>query len=278
MHKKKYIILIILVLFFLDNSYSKSIYDTDFHHIEITTDNASETKSEIIKIISIKSFSNIVDKILTHENKNFFIEKFKYEKELDMFIQNIIIENELITNNKYIADIKINFDKKKIINIFRKIKVNYSDITSNPFLALSSYTEEFTTSGLTTENLFYDKGKLNILENNKYLINIMIPDLSPNDRFIIPYKMLIDADTKSLLKIMDKYGVENLFLIHIKKNANELFNVLINFYSNQSYTIELIGDINLNNFINNHDNIFSFLDDWWKNRFLINNNIVNSLV
>ena len=70
MHKKTNIILLILVLFFSNNSYSKSVYDTNFHHVEVITENASATKSEIINIISIKSFLNIIDRILTNENKN----------------------------------------------------------------------------------------------------------------------------------------------------------------------------------------------------------------
>ena len=278
MHKKTNIILLILVLFFSNYSYSKSVYDTDFHHVEIITDNAFETKSEIIKIISNKSFFNIIDRILTYENKNFFLKKVNYENDLEKFIQNIIIENELITNNKYIADIKINFDKKKIISLFRKIKVSYSDIISNPYLVLSTYTEEFATSGLTTENLFYDKEKLKILKSENYLINMKIPELSPNDRFIIPYKFLIEGNIESLLKISDKYNVENLFLIQIKKNDNKSLNIKIYFYSDESDEILFIGDMNLNNYINLHDHIFSFLDDWWKNRSLINNNKVNSIV
>ena len=278
MHKKTNIILLILVLFFSNNSYSKSVYDTNFHHVEVITENASETKSEIINIISIKSFSIIIDRILTNENKNFFLKKIEYETELQKLILNIIIENELITNNKYIADIKINFDEKEIVSFLRTIKVNYSDIISNPFLVLSSYTEEFSASGLTTENLFYYRDKLKILENENYLIKIKIPDLNPNDRFIIPYKMLIDGDIKSLIEIADKYNLENLLLIQIKKNTNKSLNLKINFYSNQSDEILLIGDMNLNNNINLHDHIFSFLDDWWKNQFLIDNSKINELV
>ena len=278
MNRKIHIILFIFLLFFSINSYSKSVFDTEFHHVEISTDNASKTKSEVVKIISIKSFSNIIDRILNHENKNFFLKKVDYEYELEKFILNIIIENELITNNKYIADIKINFDKKKIISLFRKIKVSYSDIISNPYLVLSTYTEEFSTSGLTTENLFYDKDKLQLLESENYLINMKIPELSPNDRFISPYKLLIEGNIESLLKISEKYNVENLFLIQIKKNDNKSLNIKIYFYSDESNEILFIGDMNLNNYINLHDNIYSFLDDWWKNRSLINNNKVNSIV
>ena len=249
MNKKTDIILLILVLFFSNNSYSKSVYNTNLHLIEVITENASETKSEIINIISIKSFLNIIDRILTYENKNFFLKKVNYENHLEKFIQNIFIENELIINNKYIADIKINFDKKKIISFFRKIKVSYSDIISNPYLVLSTYTEEFATSGLTTENLFYDKEKLKILKSENYLINMKIPELSPNDRFIIPYKFLIEGNIESLLKISDKYNVENLFLIQIKKNDNKSLNIKIYFYSDESDEILFIGDMNLNNYI-----------------------------
>ena len=62
------------------------------------------------------------------------------------------------------------------------------------------------------------------------------------------------------------------------KNDNTSFNIKIYFYSDQSEEILFIGDMNLNNYINLHDHIFSFLDDWWKNRSLINNNKVNSIV
>ena len=128
-----------------------------------------------------------------------------------------------------LGDIKINFDEKEIVSLLRKIKVNYSDIISNPFLVLSSYTEEFSNSGLTTENLFYDNDKLKILENENYIISLKIPDLSPNDRFISPYKLLIEGNIESLLKISEKYNVENLFLIQIKKNDNKSLNIKIYF-------------------------------------------------
>ena len=90
MQKKTNIILLILVLFFSNNSYSKSVYDTNFHHVEVITENASETKSEIINIISIKSFSIIIDRILTNENKNLFLKKVDYETELQKITLNII--------------------------------------------------------------------------------------------------------------------------------------------------------------------------------------------
>ena len=80
MHKKTNIFLLVLILFISHSTFSKTVYDTDFHNVEMITENASATKSEVIKIISKKSFLNIIDKILTHENKNFFLENFEYER------------------------------------------------------------------------------------------------------------------------------------------------------------------------------------------------------
>jgi len=37
-----------------------------------------------------------------------------------MMIKNITINNEIIINNKYASKIKVNFEKKKIINFYRQ--------------------------------------------------------------------------------------------------------------------------------------------------------------
>ena len=53
-----------------------------------------------------------------NENYN-KINNYLTEDLINTFIKNIIINDEKIINNKYISKIKINFDKKKIINFFR---------------------------------------------------------------------------------------------------------------------------------------------------------------
>ena len=186
MNKITNIIFIIIFLFFSKISFCKSIYSTDYHHIEMKTEDATKTKLEEIEKIKNKSFIDILDKILTTESKKYLIKEIQYKKYLNNFVQNIIIENELITNDKYIADIKINFNRSDIIYFLRENKLNYSDILSNPFLIISTYNEEFKTYGLTVNNIFYDIDKL-IIESKDKLFNIKIPDLNPNDRFIISY-------------------------------------------------------------------------------------------
>ena len=168
MNNIKIIIFFVFTVFISYSSFSKNIYETDFHHIEITTNDASKTKLEEIDKIIIKSFLNILDQILLTEDFNYLIQETLYEGFIDTTLQNIIIENELITNNKYIADIKINFRKKDIISLIRNNSLNYSDISSNPFLLLSTYNEEFTTYGLSKKNIFYNMNKLALEAKNKF--------------------------------------------------------------------------------------------------------------
>lgn len=272
------IIFFILLLIFTSNVFSKSIYDTQFHHIDMKTKNVSKTKLEAIKTIKIKSFLNILDKTLTSENKNYFLKKVNYEKNIDNFIQNIIINNELITKKKYIADIKINFNKKKIINLFRNNLVNYSDVFSNPFLIISSYTEKFDNSGLTNENIIYDNVKFDLFKSKNNLINLTIPELTPNDRFILPYKKIIDEDNISLSKIANKYNVENIILVKINKKDNNYLDIKLIYYSTTLNNFFLIGNLNSIKNKNLHESIFLYLNDWWKNKYLIDNSQKNELI
>jgi len=267
----------VLILSISSTSFCKNIYDTDFHHIEIKTKDATKTKLEEIEKIKIKSFMNILNKTLTTENENYLIKENQYQKYLDNIVQNIIIENELITNEKYIADIKINFIKKDIIYIFRNHKLNYSDIRSNPFLILSTYNEEFISYGLTLKNVFYNIDKL-ILESENKLLNIKLPDLNPNDRFIASHKNIINEDIESLSKIANKYNVKNIFIIKIKKLKNNELNIKIDYYSDHTKTFLFLGDLNLYDVNDLHNYVMSHLNNWWKNNHLIDNSVINQVI
>ena len=268
------IIIAVLILSVSSTSFCKNIYATDFHHIEIKTNDATKTKLEEIEKIKIKSLISILDKILTTENINYLIKKDQHQKYLGSFVQNIIIENELITNEKYIADIKINFNKKDIIHFLRNSKLNYTDISSEPILILSSYNEEFITYGLTEKNIFYDIDKL-VLEFKNKLLNIKIPDLNPNDRFIISYKNIINNDIASLSKIANKYDVSDIFIINIKKIKNDELDIKIDYYSSQTEKVLFVDVLNLYDVNELHNYIISHLSNWWKKNHIIDNNIIN---
>ena len=73
------IIIAVLILSISNASFCKNIYATDFHHIEIKTNDATKTKFEEIEKIKIESFISILDKILTTENINYLIKKNQHQ-------------------------------------------------------------------------------------------------------------------------------------------------------------------------------------------------------
>ena len=68
------------------------------------------------------------------------------------FAFEIYLDQLQITNEKYIAKIKINLNKQKIVDLLRNNKINYTDIQSEPFLVISSYNINFINIGLDKKN------------------------------------------------------------------------------------------------------------------------------
>ena len=269
-------ILFIFLIIFSNNVSSNNIYETNYYHIDTITNDATKTKLNEIQKIKIQSLKKILNKILLDDDKNFLIKNLQYEEILSNTVKNIIIENEIITSNKYIADIKINFYKKEIINLLRNYKLNYSDLISSPFLIISSYTGEFVKNGLTDENIFYNKEFLNKIDNYNYSINLIYPNLNSSDRFILPYNKIIDDDISSLSKISNKYKTDNIFVVKVSKKSKK-YNLKIYVYSNSSNEIKLINEENLINVNNLNEYSYNYLNNWWKKNNLINNSIINDL-
>ena len=81
----------------------------------------------------------------------------------------------------------LNFGQEILIKLLRNLSINYSDFYSDNHLIASSYTGLFTNSGLSKENPFYEYDNINNIDFSNFLIQFIKPDLTPNDRYIIPY-------------------------------------------------------------------------------------------
>ena len=264
----------LLFIFYTTILFSKNIFDTNFYNIEKFTENITKTKEQEINKIKLESLKNILDKILLNNDKKIFFKKFDFDKDIQRIVKNIIIEDELIIQNKYIANVKINFDNKEIIQLLRNYKINYTDISSNNFLVISSFSDEFDKYGLSNKNLFYQLNKYNL---KNQLINISFPDLSANDRFILPVKKILDKDIKAFTKISNKYDVNHVFLLNIKKDYNDSYSLDISLFSveNRYFEILTLKDIEDYNII--YDEFVSFIISWWKSTNLVNNKIITSI-
>ena len=271
--------LIFFIMFFNGQSFSKDIYESDFFKINLVTNNASETKKNSVDEIKYKSLFNIIDKILDNHSKKKFNRLIKEKINIDNLIQNIIIENEIITEKKYIANIKVNFDKKKIINILRDNKINYTDIKSENFLIISTYNIDFIKIGLDKNESFNNHFE-NFVKNDDTLISYFFPYLDTNDRYILPYKKIIDKNIQSYKKILKKYNLNNLIYINIHEdNLKKIYVISLNKFNNNKFYN--IGEFNFQfNTEEDRSQLFkklsnkisNFLLDWWKKEYEINHN------
>ena len=252
---------------------SNDIYETNFHKIEITNENISIAKVREINKIKIISIENIFDKILTKSEKNKLKRLDNLDQSLEYLIKNIIIENEFISKNIYKADIKINYDKDKIINLFRSNKINYSDILSPIFLIVASEEKTLTNNGLSINNSFYNYD-INI-ENN--LVQFILPDLSPNDRFITPYNKIVNMDLASLSKLSNKYQSNHILLIYLKYQDNIII-LDLNIFSLKENNITFIQKLNFPIHTDYHPKLYEFINNWWKINNLIDNSEINQIM
>ena len=263
----KKIILIVFLVSLNQIAYSSNLFQTNFYNIEFTSSNIDNEKLNYIKHIKKKSILEIFKKTLTFENSN-KIENFLSEDLINTFIKNIIIEDETIINNKYIAKIKINFDKKKIINFYRSEKIPYIEFIPKKFL-LIIYEEDKINNNLFTKNNSYYKY---FNKNNLNDTIFKIPKLDLNDRYILNKDDLINKNFKAITKFAEKYQLNDLIIVLIKKN-NKLSNFNFIIYSNDK-SIEKFFEIK------NYDYKYFFellsyesLDAWKKLNNIQNENL-----
>ncbi|PPR46900.1 MAG: hypothetical protein CFH19_00849 [Alphaproteobacteria bacterium MarineAlpha5_Bin9] len=280
----KLFIILIFVLISPINLNGFEFFTSKYYHYNIETFNADLTKKNLIKVSTDKTIESFLNKFLDTNNRlkfnNIFNRKYKSEE----LIKSINIENEFIRENKYIADIKINLNIRKIINIFRNEKINYTFLNSKPFLVISTYNFGFNSYGLNQKNKFNSIFKDKITRND-LLIKFNFPNLDFNDRYILPLEKIKIFDINSFNRILDKYKLKNLIYFQIEKSANlENYQINIFTYSLENnlkkiVSLDSINTKNLDSFFNHSTNLtINYLDDWWKKNNNINNKIINSKI
>jgi len=278
----KFFYTIIFIILVSLKVYPNDVYESNFFDVEVVTLDANKSKKQLIDNVKELSFYNIFEKILDKTSLKKFNNELKNNIIPDHFVKNIIIDNEIITNEKYIANIKVNFQKDKIINFLRNNAINYTDVKSEPFLIVSSYNIDFNNIGLNNNNLLNINLEMK-LKNYDFLINYEFPELNPNDRYILSYEKIIKKDIIGYNKILSKYNLNQLIVINVNKSktTNKL---IINFEYFHNNKFIKIGKMNAN--IDKHENqdklfteisdeIILYLLEWWKKEYQINNNLIN---
>ena len=267
----KNFIFILFILLFNTGLYSNNLFDSTFYTVEFISDNIEDTKIKKINEIKEKTILSIFKKILIDD---------EYQKQqsilsddlINTFIKNIIINDEKIINNKYFSKIKINFNKNKIVEYFRRNQISYNEYYPDKFVLIIYEENELNSNLFSKNNTFYSYINERINEYNYFLV----PNLDINDRFIIKKEDLVNKDYKKLNKFSIKYNTNDVIILFAKIKKKLASYKLIIYSDGKFYEKKLLFDeYDLDSFFKILEN--ESLDLWKKNNKIQNTslNILN---
>ena len=265
-------ILIIILTVLLSTKYvsSNTLFDSSVYDVNSVSNNIENTK--LIKINEIKK-----DSLLTILNKTLYYEKYQDLLPIlsidliNSFIKNVTINDEKIIGDKYFSKIKINFDKKKIIEFYREKKISYVEYYPKKFLLIIYDENELSENLFTKNNNFYSYYKKNIKANDLY----QIPNLDINDRYILKKEHIKNKDYNKIFEFSKKYELDEIVVV-IAKSSNNTTNFEFTLFT-QGEIIEKEFSLSKNDY-QIFFNILKFesLNNW---KFVngIQNNFVNKI-
>ncbi len=266
----KRILLSIIIILFSNNLNGINLFDSSFYEIQFISNNIENDKINKINKIKIESLLKIFDKTLSY-NQYSNIENYVSEDFVNTLIKNIIINDEKIINNKYSSKIKINFDKKKIINFYREKKIPYIEYYPNKFLLIILEEEG------VNENLFTKNNKLySYLYSNPHLSSIYkLPNLDINDRFILKKEHIKNKNLEKINNFAKKYDLNEIAILLVEKeNKNIKYNLIL--FSNDKI-IEKRLSFNSYNFSQLFEILENEILNMWKEINLIQNKSLNRI-
>lgn len=213
-----------------------TLFDTKEYELKFSSDNINTVKEEKINEIKIKSFENIIKKILTNDSlKKINITEISF---INSFILNFKIKDEKIINNNYYSKIQINFNDNLIFDYLIKNKIPYVDQNASKFLIIVIIQDELQTYLLNQDNVYYSF--LDSSENLSYSQNFILPNLDYNDRYLFnKYEGEFD-DLNQINNLAKKYDSRYQILIESSKRNNLYDNSIYLIFNNKKYFLKKI--------------------------------------
>tara|TARA_B100001057_G_scaffold191966_1_gene192874 strand:- start:525 stop:1550 length:1026 start_codon:yes stop_codon:yes gene_type:complete len=262
--------ILIIILFILSSSKyvsSNTLFDSSVYDVNFVSNNIENTKIFKINEIKKNSLLNILKKTLSYEKYQELLPILSKDL-INSFIKNVTINNEKIIGDKYFSKIKINFDKKKIIEFYREKKISYVDYFPEKFLLIIYDENELSENLFTKKNNFYSYYKKNIKSNGLY----KIPNLDINDRYILKKEHIKNKDYNKILEFSKKYELDEIIVV-IAKSSNNITSFEFTLFS-QKEIIEREFSLNKNDY----QMFFKILKFESLNSWKIINGIQNSFV
>ncbi len=241
----KFFFINILIILSCKYIFAQSLFDSDFYEVNFISDNIIEDKKNKINEIKYQTIKKIFNRILIEDDYKSFKRNLN-DNTINYFIKNILIENEKIILENYSSQIKVNYDKNKIISYLRDNKISYLEYLPNDFITIIYENNKLSKNLFDKNNLHYQ-----YLKNNK-LDFFKLPLFDTNDKFLLSIKDIETFNLKKLENFSNKYSNKDLLII-IANNNND--NIKYELYL---YTQSKI--LNVNNF-NYASNDFIYIFD-----------------
>ena len=265
----RFIFFVALIIVLSTLLHAKNLFESRFYELKFSSNNVDDDKIYKINEIKLITLDNILKNILIIEDY------LKVKKKLDqnfinLFIKNIVIEQEKIINNNYYSTVKINFDKFKIIEYLRDQKLSYVETFPKEFLIIIYENNSIEKNLFSKNNTYYEYLKNNSKDFYK------IPNMDVNDKFLLNYHDIEDKNINKISKIIKKYNnIDTIILMSVKRKNS--FNY--NFYLVSENQLIKINELNYSE--NDLDNLFKIVKagviDQWKIENSIQNNTINKI-
>ena len=268
----RYIYIFLLIILISKNLFSSNLFETYEYELNFSSNNINLLKENKINEIKLKSFENLIKRILTKKN----LKKIKLNdiNFINSFVLNYKINNEKIINNNYFANLKINFNEKLIINYLIENKIEFINKIPNKFLIIIKEQNNLKTHIFSDENNYYKFLKSS--RNELHIKYLQIPNLDFNDRFVFnEYHFKNDIFEQNNI-LNKKYGTTYQILINSIHKKNIIIHDVYLFYNNQKYFVTKIPTNNLN-----YDKFFNLIlsnvINKWKEINQINTSLNNTI-
>ena len=281
----KYILLILFIFFPVDLSSKESLYS--FSDISINNED----------IDSLKAKNVVIEKTINEKFKELLtilsispddLEHILINHSSQDYLKNIVINKEIVTEKKYIANIDIFFDKEKILNLYKKNNILFSDTLSPNFLIISMY-------NFDGSYILWEKNNWNFLwkdfQNIKDQINITLPNDINSNKILLSNYDINNFNTINLKKILNKYKMNNSIIINAKNEYNPndgkvYINLIITLYDTKNDNLENIytnkipiEDLNKNTILEDLTFIsYNNISKWWKKETVTYFDKINTIV
>ena len=284
----KIFIILFIFLFYKNNIVFADIAKNQVFIIKNILVDTTSSSSSLAKEIALKdaqeeAFASLMRKILLKGEYDKVVTIMK-DKNVVSFVEEIEVDNEKTTAERYIGSISVKFKEKEILSFLKKNKIKFSITRSKPLLILPVYSYGGATYLWDDKNIWGELWADN--KSNAGLIPIKSSDGKFKDFIYVNPNQILKKNMENLKNIADLYDSKGVLIAFLKKkysrDKSKTFldlNLTIHRFdggepNNFKDLIEIETDLYSDSFLlTAKSKVQDFVDNQWKVENILSNNM-----